>query len=256
MAATQVWIFDDHPGYRRAMESSGTVAAPLLAGFSFTLLVLLLPTLGTSGSAVQIGGTRGASTSEPFSAMPDVAAVLILIAGLLLIACVQAAITARYFGHAPADLEGLFPEYFPEATRDSTEPPEEATALPGWEEDGWPALRAGTKWHAGWIRRYFYEEVWQASRWAVATRTLYHFGILALVLGLTALVTPPAGAGGFWRWTLFGVATLGALGEAGWILANSRIWAAFRGWICRSANTAPPDFSPPPPDFSPPPTSG
>jgi hypothetical protein len=42
-AARKVWVFDEHPGYRRAIESAGTVAAPLLAGFSFTLLCCSSP---------------------------------------------------------------------------------------------------------------------------------------------------------------------------------------------------------------------
>jgi hypothetical protein len=234
-ADNQVWVFEEHPGYRRAMESAGTVAAPLLAGFSFTLLVLLVPTLGEETTTVHVGSTyRDVATSELFSALPEVAALLLLLAGLLLIASVQAAITARYFGHAPSDLEEWYPEFFPDASS-GADPPAHAAALEGWNVEGWPALRTDTKWYAGWLRRYFYEEVTRANRWAGATRLLYHAGILALLLGLTALVTPPAGGGEFWRWMLFGLALAGALAEGAWIASRSWAWAAI---ISRTAKPA------------------
>lgn len=225
-AENQVWVFKEHPGYRRAMESAGTVAAPLLAGFSFALLGLLVPTFGATTTTVTSGDARLTTTTHPFSALPEVAAVLFLLAGLLLIASVQAAISARYHGHSPTDLETWYPEYFPDAELGSDEPPEAAKALDGWDRQGWPALRAGHRWYAGWIRQYFYEETWRASRWAGATRLLYHLGIFALLSGLTALVAPPGDSAEFWRWVLLGAAVIGALAEL--------VWIAFESDRCRA----------------------
>lgn len=91
----------------------------------------------------------------------------------------------------------------------------------------------------GWVRQYFYEEGLKANRWAAATRSLYHFGVLALLLGLSALVSPPADAGGFWRWVLFGVALTGALAEAGWIAAQSRALGALHRWSRMRAGPQP-----------------
>ena len=141
----------------------------------------------------------------------------------------QAAITTRYHGHTPADLEQCYPEYFPDVDRASPDTVPEAAEQDGWEEENWPALRTGTKWYPGWIRRYFYEEGLKANKWAGATRWLYHLGVLALLLGLSALVAPPADAAG-WRWALFSIALGGALAEAGWIAVQSSAWAAVRSW--------------------------
>jgi hypothetical protein len=239
-------VFEEHPGYRRAIETAGTVAAPLLAGFSLTLLVLIVPTFAEKSTTVRSGTSRMTSTSDAFSALPEVGAVLLLLAGLLLIASVQAAITARYHGHAPADLEQWYPEYFPEAAQGAVDPPAAVAALSGWDVEGWPAVRTDTKWYAGWLRQYFYEEGWRANRWAGASRHLYHAGVLALLLGLSALVTPPAGAGGFWRWTLFAVAALGAALELAWIVGNSQVWGGVRRRARSGGSTDPAD--PPAPE--------
>jgi hypothetical protein len=228
-ASTQVWVFEEHPGYRRAMESAGTVAAPLLAGFSFALLFLLMPTLEADGGEVAKG--VDASGSKAFSAVPELAAILLLGAGLLFIASVQAAISSRYHGHAPSDLEEVYPDEIVEVDPANPDaPPHSAAARPGWEVEGWPALRTDRKWYPGWLRKYFYEELVMARRWAAATRHLYHLGILALLLGLVAAVIPPAEAGGFGRWTLVAVAVIGAVCELGWIASTS---AAVRGWRTR-----------------------
>ena len=77
----EVWPFKGDLGFRRSIESAGTVAAPLLAGFSFTLLVLHLPTLGEKETAVRVGAdVRVTETSQDFSALPELAAVALLVA--------------------------------------------------------------------------------------------------------------------------------------------------------------------------------
>jgi hypothetical protein len=63
-------VFEEHPGYRRAMEVAGTVAAPLLAGFSFALLALLVPAMSEKSTTLTVGeNTRVVSTSEAFSGL-------------------------------------------------------------------------------------------------------------------------------------------------------------------------------------------
>src|SRR5205814_1813707 len=88
--------------------------------------------------------------------------------------------------------------------------------------EGWPALRTETKWFAGWVRKYFWEEVASANKWAAATRTLYSAGIFLFLSGLAAVAVPPASEQGFWRWVIFGIAAVGAAGELIWIALNSK----------------------------------
>ena len=77
----EVWPFPEHLGFRRAIDSAGAVAAPLLAGFSLTLLILILPSLPRAPG----GAPAAAADAESFSAAPEIAAILFLVAGLLLI---------------------------------------------------------------------------------------------------------------------------------------------------------------------------
>ncbi|MEA2467349.1 MAG: hypothetical protein QOJ57_1475 [Thermoleophilaceae bacterium] len=216
--ATDVWPLDAHLGYRRSIESAGTVAAPLLAGFSFTLLVLLLPTLGDERTTVRAGAAASVvKESQAFTAVPELAAILLLLAGLALVFSVQAAITTRYYAHSPAELEEWYPEYFP-----GEEPPE-ADRPAGWmTDDGWSAKRVGGKWYAGWPRQFLYEELKTGNKWAAWTRGLYHLGIVALLSGLTALVIPPAGGGSPGRTLLVVLAAVGVVVELSWIAWNER----------------------------------
>src|SRR5690242_4217027 len=101
-AASEIWVLDEHPGYRRAIENAETAAAPLPPAFSVTLLVLVVPTLSGSKTPVVVGGrVRVVEVSDPLSAVRELAAILLLLAGLLLVASVQAAINTRYYGHTP-----------------------------------------------------------------------------------------------------------------------------------------------------------
>jgi hypothetical protein len=212
----QVWQLPDHPGYRRSMESAGTVAAPLLAGFSFTLLVLLLPTLGDKTTTVRVGAqARVATGSQDFSRAPELAAILLLLAGLLLVAAVQAAVTMRYHSHTPGELAELYPEYFPLGDDPDVE------GLPGWWTEHAAPARVGNRWYGGWAREYLYDELVRADRWAGWARRAYHAGIVALLAGLAMLVLPPDGVGDPARWVLFGIAIAGVVGEAIWIAALS-----------------------------------
>lgn len=210
----QVWLGKGNLGYRRSIDSAGTVAAPLLAGFSLTLLVLLLPDLGTTSTTVHVGAIGRVKTeSHGFSAIPDVAAMFLLVAGLLLIGSVQAAISMRLYSHTPADYEEWYPEYFREGEA-GTNPPAD---LAGWNFEGVAPATVGSRWYGAWPRVRLHGQVVRANRWAAFARWLYHGGIMALLLGLGALVLPPGTEETTGRWVLFGLAVAGGLAEAVWI---------------------------------------
>lgn len=222
---TWLWAFGGtEPGYRPMIEVAGTTAAPLLAGFSFTLFVLVLPTIDAHRSAARVASSVFFTGSDPFSRYPTQAALLLLLAGLLLIASVQAALAVKRHGLTPSQLA----EWFPEHVR--SEPPasaEERERLK-WDLPGLPAMHVSERWYAGLVRRYQRQETTKALWWARVTRYAYHLGILALLAGLAVLVVPPAGTDGGWRWALFGVATAGVIGEALWIVLVSDVFAHLR----------------------------
>lgn len=199
------------------MESAGTVSAPLLAGFSFTLLFLLLPTLDGKETTVRAGADATVITeSQAFSGMPELAAILLLLAGLLLVASVQATLALRFHNHRPTDLEEWHPEYFREGPSEH-EPPR-VPDLDGWTWKGVQPMAVETKWYGAWPRKYLFDEVNIANTWARRMRHLYHAGIMALVLGLAFVAVPPAGQNDLGRWALFAVAAAGVVFEGGWIV--------------------------------------
>jgi hypothetical protein len=205
------------------MESAGTVAAPLLAGFSFTLLVLVVPTF--SGERTVLTGRSGVKVvqqHDAFSGAPEVAALLLLLAGLLLVFSIQAAIYMRYHSQTPGELAEWYPQYFREAQSDGSEALDVPSDLKGWDLPDAPAMRVGGRWYGGLMRKYLYDEIVTANKWAKRMRNLYHGGILSLLSGLTVLVWPPAGQGTPSRVALAAVALVGTIAEAVWIGAASR----------------------------------
>jgi hypothetical protein len=77
-----------------AVRSAGTVAAPLLAGFSFTLAGLVLQLVPTQ-----------------VVRWPDLALLLFVIAGFFLIACIQFAFWAERWNISPDDLRMWWPGF-------------------------------------------------------------------------------------------------------------------------------------------------
>lgn len=222
-AGKGVWPLEGGFGYRRAIASAGTVAAPLLAGFSFTLLVLLLPMLSTSRTTVVAsGGVRLVSESQSFSAAPELAAGMVLLAGLLFIFSVQAGVFVLQNSREPVDLLQWYPEYFPVGKLKT----DELAELREWDEDKWQALNVGDQWFAGWPRKHLYEQARAANRWADRMRRLYQGGIVLLLTGLTVLVWPPAEDAGAGRWALVCIGAFGVLAEVSWILR-------LPGWCAR-----------------------
>src|SRR3954447_22297038 len=223
---TDVWVFNEHPGYRRAIERAGSVAAPPLAGFSSPMPLLLLPTLGDETTTIRAGTNASVvKESKAFSGSPELAAILLLVAGLALVFSVQAAITTRYYAHSPATLEEWYPEFFPESS-DGTQPPP-GQRPSGWvSRAGWSPRYAAGKWYGGWPRQFLYEDLAIGNKWAAWTRRLYHLGIVSLLGGLTVLVIPPTGGRTTGHTLLIILASIGAIAELAWIS-----WNALQGHV-------------------------
>lgn len=167
------------------MQSATSVAATLLAGFSFTFFVLAF-------------------------AAPELAAAVLFVAGLLFLGAVQAGIAIGYYSHKPSELTEVYPEFVREGKHEQL--PKEVSRRAGWNDDGWPAMWADGKWYVGWLRQY-YSSSEEALKWSRRTRHLYHGDIVSLLGGLSLLVLPPAGSESLGRWVLVGLALVGVLGE-------------------------------------------
>ncbi len=160
-------------GYGSAVEGAGLTAAPLLAGFSFTLLALVI-SAGDGGSGI--------------SAVPELAALLFLVAGLLLVFCVQFAFRTRGFAAGP----GALSVWMPEETAPSSETGAEARLASGaWESWTLKPRRVGDLWVSGRLRQLQREQRAEEVRWSARTRWAYNCGIITLLGGLTALLVPP-----------------------------------------------------------------
>jgi hypothetical protein len=218
-ATQEVWPFTGEPGFRRSIQNATSVAATLLAGFAFTFFVLVFRSLGSTQTVIEAGPhTRVITQSQAFSAVPEVAAALFLIAGLLFLGAVQAGITIDYHDTKPGELAELYPEY---VYAGSGELNADLAEKLGQGAEGWPPMYGDGKWYAGWMRRYFFESTESARKWAQATRHVYHAALVFLLLGLTTLAIPPHWSGPPIRWVLVGLATAGTLGEMLWIRAAS-----------------------------------
>jgi hypothetical protein len=89
-----VWTFTGPPGYLESIQASGSVAAPLLAGASFTLVALVL------------------QSATPFGRWQDLALLLLVGAGLAQIFAVQSVIWTRRYMVTPDELRQWFPDDF------------------------------------------------------------------------------------------------------------------------------------------------
>ena len=217
-ATQEVWAFTGAPGFRRSIQTASSVAATLLAGFAFTFFVLVFRSLGATQTVVHVGvGTRVITDPQAFSAAPEIAAALFLLAGLLFLGAVQAGITVGHHDVEPSKLVEVYPEFVQPGPKELDPRIVEA---PGWFSEGWPPMWAGGKWYAGWIRRYYFESTQHAVKWARWTRHLYHAALVALLFGVTVLVMPPNWSGSGGRWLVVAFATLGAGAELIWSLTT------------------------------------
>jgi hypothetical protein len=77
-------------GRAESIQTAGSVAAPLLAGFSLTIAILLLPNISTA--------------DRTFGRWGDLSLALLLAAAILLVMAVQCAMTARGYQVTPDEL--------------------------------------------------------------------------------------------------------------------------------------------------------
>jgi len=89
-----VWTTSGPLAYLESIRAAGTVAAPLLAGASFTLVALIL------------------QSATPFGRWQDVSLLLFVAAGLAQIFAVQSVIWTRRYMATPDDLRQWFPDDF------------------------------------------------------------------------------------------------------------------------------------------------
>jgi hypothetical protein len=89
-----VWTFSGPPGYLESIQAAGNVAAPLLAGASFTLVALVL------------------QSTTAFGRWQDLALLLLVGAGLAQVFAVQSVIWTRRYMVTPDELRQRFPDDF------------------------------------------------------------------------------------------------------------------------------------------------
>src|SRR6185437_14336560 len=89
-----VWTTSGPPAYLESIQAAGTVAAPLLAGASFTLVALVL------------------QSPTPFGRWQDVSLLLFVAAGLAQIFAVQSVIWTRRYMVTPDELRQWLPDDF------------------------------------------------------------------------------------------------------------------------------------------------
>jgi hypothetical protein len=184
-------------GISEAIGAAGTVVAPLLAGFSVTLIVL---TLQVVSSAPAPAPTTGAVSGEIKSAPPpqilhpDIALALLVAATAALLAAVQCAFWARQYQANPEEIEwwwGDLDDLDDEFVRSNWE-------MARREQIGLYTLQ---------------------MRWIGRFRIAYHAGIL-LVLGALVVLLIPSGDISIARGTAIGLAILATLAEIAWIVAT------------------------------------
>src|SRR3984957_16935100 len=89
-----VWTSGGPFGYLESVQAAGSVAAPLLAGASFTLVALVL------------------QSTTPFGRWQDLALLLLVAAGLAQVFAVQSVVWTRRYMVTPDDLRQWYPDDF------------------------------------------------------------------------------------------------------------------------------------------------
>ena len=166
-------------GYPASIDAAGTVAAPLLAGFSITLIGLIL----------------GAADAHAIRLRGEALTALVL-AALLLLACVQCAFWARQYTVTPSQIMEWWPDL----------------GLPGDAATERHEQLRGVQWRYSVL----------AGCWMGRARWTYHVGILALLAGLDLLLVPldrGASWNSGWSWLSVAVVSLGFMAELYWTVA-------------------------------------
>jgi hypothetical protein len=176
------WSVPSPYGAPAAVDSLSTIAAPLLGGFSITLV----------GVVVQ--------ASEKFR-FSSIALLLLTVAAVLLLLCVQCGFWARHYYTRPDEATAWWPDYEGSAERQQMLFIEQR-------------------------RSYLL-----FKRWSARARRAYSSGIVALFLGIMVTLVPD-GVG--WqsrvRWAAVVVMGLAAVGELLWLASMSR---RMRNWLPR-----------------------
>ena len=162
-------------GSPEALENLGTSAAPLLAGFAFALVGLLLD--------------KGSSLWEP-----DIALLLLVLAGVLLIGAVEFAFNARRFQVPPGDYVAF-----------------REIAV----EDGFPKAEL-QKLQVSW-RAYH-------AKWAAWARRTYNAAIVVLFFAMAFVLVPHSGPAHMApvRAAAVAIPAFGGLVELGWWILSVR----------------------------------
>lgn len=137
--------------YPGSIQAAGAFAAPILAGFSVTMISIILPSLGDK-------------TKPAFTRLPELTLLLLVLAALCLIAAVQAAVVARSWDVSPASYREWWPNEF------------------SAEVDAAPSARVINS------QRQAFEK---NLLWSKVTRLAYNIGVIALLAGVTVALVPP-----------------------------------------------------------------
>jgi len=167
-------------GLRRTLDAGGLTAAPVLAGFSFTLLALILPDLRPDTPATVRDGLVAVAGDEPFSVSPEAAAILFIVAGALFVFALQAALMARQVGMTPSELMDWM--------TDEVRPPGKA---PAETRHGIAERRLHDRDVTSSLRWTQREMARLEMPWLRATKWLYNAGMIALLAGIVVMVWPP-----------------------------------------------------------------
>jgi hypothetical protein len=163
------WEPPEPYNYPAALDSMGTIAAPLLASVSIALIAIIL----TSASAFRL---------------VSAALLLLMLAAGAFVATVECSFMARQYVVTPSELEDW------------------------WTDSDAPGRRET-------LRR---EQRYYLSRfrfWAKRARFAYNVGILALSLGVVALLVPH-GHADFGRLVVIALAALAFLAESVWLVTT------------------------------------
>jgi hypothetical protein len=165
------WQTPDKYGAAEAVMSMGTIAAPLLAGFSLAAFVVIFTIKATDVR------------------YRDVAALLLLLAAVLLVMAVQATFWARQYQVTPAQLKE-------------------------WWQD------ADKQYRLDMLKIEQAEHMASFQTWSRRAGTVYNFGLLCLLAGLTVLAIPPVKENPPARWLAVGVGAIAFVLELGWVIKS------------------------------------
>jgi nitrate reductase gamma subunit len=175
-------------GYAEAVQSAGTIVAPLLAGFTIAMIGLVVD---TSNKGVR---------------HRDLALLVLTAAASALLAAIQCAYSARQYLATPDQFQSWYPDL--------------ETAEPYEEDAGKGLSRPVQTWWAARSEQAAHTAL--HARWAKRFRVLYHVGVVLVLCGLAVTLIPPGHVSAT-RCVAVGLASLAALAEALWVAATGLV---------------------------------